>query len=206
MNATDAQPKRMSLGKILLAGFLAWMTASVVIIGAFVASFFFLDSNASMLRRQVMAASGRDWDTKVQVSVRPVAMAMTRLALRFIPEVPGEAHLALKAVRSASVGVYELPRGERAEMTGDWLQEADRRMAGRGFTRLVRVNERKESVAVYIPEDCDDGDLLRLCVAVCTGKELVVVSAEAALEPLMQLIEDQGALRELGWKKRLALR
>lgn len=205
MIATDAQPKRMSLGKKLLVGLLIWMATSVVIISAFVASFFFLDSNASMLRRQVMAASGRDWDTKVQVSVRPVAMAMTRLALRFIPDVPEEAHLAMKAMRSASVGVYELPRGERADFTGEWLNEADSRMAQRGFTRLVRANERKESVAVYIPEDYDDGDLIKLCVAVCTGQELVVVSAEAALEPLLELIEREGDFRK-DWKKSLAWR
>lgn len=204
MSTPGAQPQRMSLGKKILLGLLIWMGASVLVVGAFVASFFFLDSNASLVRRQVMSASGRDWSTKVQVSVRPAAMAMTRLALRFVPEVPDEAHLALKAVRSASVGVYQLPRGERAEFTGDWLAEADARMANRGFTRLVRVSESKESVAVYIPEDCDEGDLLKLCVAVCTGKELIVVSAETALEPLLELIErEAGPVRN--WKKRLPI-
>lgn len=204
MSTPGAQPQRMSLGKKILLGLLIWMGASVLVVGAFVASFFFLDSNAAMIRRQVMGASGRDWSTKVQVSVRPAAMAMTRVALRFVPEVPDEAHLALRAVRSASVGVYQLPRGERAEFTGDWLNEADARMAQRGFTRLVRVSESKESVAVYIPEDCDEGDLLKLCVAVCTGKELIVVSAETALEPLLELIEREvGPVRN--WKKRLPI-
>ena len=204
MSTPGAQPSRMSLGKKILLGLLLWMGASVLVAGAFVASFFLLDSNASMIRRQVMSASGRDWDTKVQVSVRPVAMAMTRLALRFVPEVPDEAHLALQAVRSASVGVYELPRGERAEFTGAWLADADARMANRGFTRLVRVNQSKESVAVYIPENCDEGDLLKLCVAVCTGQELIVVSAETALEPLLELIErEAGPVRN--WKKRLPI-
>ena len=204
MSTPGAQPSRMSLGKKILLGLLLWMGASVLVAGAFVASFFLLDSNASMIRRQVMSASGRDWDTKVQVSVRPVAMAMTRLALRFVPEVPDEAHLALRAVRSASVGVYELPRGERAEFTGAWLADADARMANRGFTRLVRVNQSKESVAVYIPEDCDEGDLLKLCVAVCTGQELIVVSAETALEPLLELIErEAGPVRN--WKKHLTV-
>ena len=204
MSTPGAQPSRMSLGKKILLGLLLWMGASVLVAGAFVASFFLLDSNASMIRRQVMSASGRDWDTKVQVSVRPVAMAMTRLALRFVPEVPDEAHLALRAVRSASVGVYELPRGERAEFTGAWLADADARMANRGFTRLVRVNQSKESVAVYIPEDCDESDLLKLCVAVCTGQELIVVSAETALEPLVELIErEAGPVRN--WKKHLTV-
>jgi hypothetical protein len=206
MNTTDAQPKRMSLGRKLLIGLLIWMGASVAVVAAFVASFFFLDSNASMIRRQVMSASGRDWDTKVQVSVSPVTMALARTVMRFVPEVPDEAHFAMRAMRSASVGVYELARGERAVLDGDWLHEADARMAKRGFTRLVRVADRKQSVALYIPEDYDDGDRLKICVAVCSGKELVVVSAETALEPLMVLIEREGAFHGAPWKKKLALR
>jgi hypothetical protein len=55
------------------------------------------------------------------------------------------------------------------------MQQADRRMASRGWTRLVGVADRGEKVLVYTPAGEEAGQ--RFAVAVLQRRELIVVSA-----------------------------
>lgn len=174
-----------------------------VVLALAVASFVTLDSDARTLRRHVMSATNADWDTKVQVSVGSATLGTVRTGLLFVdqPEVD-EARLALKAVRSASVGVYELA----ATSDEDWsptqiLRKTDEAMQGRGWTRLVGVADGKETVMVYTADDIDENEPIDICVAVVNGREMVVVSATVDPDAIGALVE-----RHAGGELRAELR
>lgn len=160
-------------------------------LGLAVASYITLDSDARTLRRHVMRATEADWTTKVQVSVGRATIGTVRTGLLFArqPEVE-DARLALGAIKNASVGVYQLATPGADLASGNRiLAETDRAMQKRGWSRLVGVSGRDETVMVYVTEDADEDKPLDICVAVVTGRELVVVSATIEPEAIGRLVE-----------------
>lgn len=167
---------------------LALIVAPFVLLGAAVANYLTLDRDAAMLRRQVMRATGADWDTKVQVSLGSMSFSAVRTGLSFVQNKDvDEAKLALRAVRSASVGVYQRQGRDSGWSRAELLNDTDRAMKSRGWTRVVGVVNGDDTVMVYVPEDSDELD--EVCVAVVNGRELVVVSAEVRPEELVALVE-----------------
>lgn len=164
--------------------------APFVVLGIAAASVLTLDRDAAALRRHVMAASGTEWSTKVQVSVGGLILGGLRTGLWFAPgDEVADARLALGALRHASVGVYERVGGALALSRQELLVSTDRAMQRRGWTRLVGVAEPKETVLIYVSDDADADGPLELCLAVVADKELVVVSTAVAPEALQTLIE-----------------
>lgn len=162
-----------------------------LVLGLAVASYVTLDSDARTLRRHVMSATNADWDTKIQISVGRATIGTVRTGLLLVDkEEIADARLALGAVKHASVGVYELAshRDESWSST-QILRDTDRAMQRRGWTRLVGVADGKETVMVYVSEDIDEDEPIDVCVAVVSGRELVVVSATIDPENIGRLIE-----------------
>jgi hypothetical protein len=160
-----------------------------VMLGVLIAGVIHLNSDAAALRRQVMAATGNNWHTKVQFSVGPVLLGAARTGVSFIHDVPPEVREVLRAVRSASVGVY----ARRGAMDGGGRRDeifaaADRTMAGRGWTRVVGVADSGDSVLIYLPAQGEDSPPSRVCLAVCNDRELVVVAAGFEAHALAGLI------------------
>ena len=160
-----------------------------VMLGVLIAGVIHLNSDAAALRRQVMVATGNDWHTKVQFSVGPVLLGAARTGVSFIHDMPPEAREVLRAVRSASVGVYARSGamdggGRRDEL----FAAADRMMAGRGWTRIVGVADTDDIVLIYLPTRGEDLQPTRVCLAVCNGRELVVVAAGFETKALAGLI------------------
>lgn len=162
-----------------------WILAAILVtpcvaVALAAASYLSLNRDAAVLRREVMAATGADWQTKIQLSLGRATLWVARTCLACVPDTKmAEAQAALRVVRSVSVGVYRT-----AAPTSGWSREklfaeTDRTMQDRGWRRLVGVADRRESVLVYLP--ADSGDLQRICLAVVQGRELVVVSA--SLDP-----------------------
>ncbi len=181
---------RRHYGRWVLLG-LALLMTPVLIVGAGVLSLLHLSGDAAVLRREVMAATDSDWNTKVQVSAGGIVLAVARTGLRFVDTEDknlDDVRLALGAVKSASVGVYE-----RAGRGGQWSREqllakTDARMGKRGMSRLVGVTDRDEAVLVYA-SDRAEGDRMDLCVAVVDGDDLVIVSTIIDASVLMKLAE-----------------
>ncbi len=181
-----AQSERRLARWIILA--LLIMVTPVLVVALGVASMFRLSSEAAMLRKEVMAASGSEWSTKVQVSAGWCALTTARTILRAVEhEHQAEARLALAAVRRASVGVYERV-GRAGEMSaGRIVTELDRKMQKRGWSRLVGVMERHETVLVYASDEVGAGGKLEVCVAVLDGNEMVIVSTKLDADKLLEL-------------------
>jgi hypothetical protein len=136
-----------------------------------------LSRDAAALRKEVVAASGAKWQTKVQFSAGETVLVAVRAGLALIKDVPDEAREALAAVRSASVGIYEQIGSDDTARCQQFVVEADRVMARRGWKRIVGVTEPGDTVLIYLPESATDAEPSRICLAVCSGRELVIVAA-----------------------------
>lgn len=160
-----------------------------LLIGAAAISYLTLDSDVRMLRRHVMAATDADWSTRVQVSVGRATLGVIGQALRFVDHKEiADARLALRAVKHASVGVYERTSKEARWSREELFAKTDRAMQSRGWTRLVGVAERQDTVLVYVRENLDENDPVELCIAVVNGKEMVVVSTTVDAHAMGELV------------------
>lgn len=136
------------------------------------------------------------WSPLVEVHLGGCAFGLGRLVAS-CTELPDEAIQALRAARSASVGVYQWRGADldamRRHMAGG---SGSIRVGRREWTRVVSVRDGDESVVVLTPvTDDDDPDTLELCVVVLAEDELVVVSVEVDPQPLSDLVQPH--LREL---------
>jgi hypothetical protein len=150
-----------------------------------------LNHEAAALRRQIMAASGGGWETRVQLTADRTAVGAVRGGLYFARDLPGEAREALAAVRSASIGVYERAYAEDSLPAGAVLLGADRVMTLRGWKRLVGVVESGKTVAIYVPAVSEKAKPSRICLAVCDRRELVIVAAEIDADALAGLVNHE---------------
>ena len=153
-----------------------------------------LTSDASALKNELTAMMSRPVRTRVQVSVGPMLCGLVRFGSRWFEQLPEEARLAIRAVRSASVGVYDIRGNNRRKGRANLFYAADEIMAKRGWTRVVGVNEPGNLVLVYVPIDAPRGSTERACVAVCNDEHLVIVSGTVAAQPLVQIVQRHALL------------
>ena len=165
-----------------------------LLLGIAVASVLTLDRDAATLRRHVMAATDSSWDTKIQFSVGRILFSAVRTGLTFVHEKGvDDARLALAAVKHASVGIYEL-RGKRGNWSREQLfVETDRAMQKRGWSRLAGIVDHGNTVLIYVSDDLDAEDEIEICIAVVSGKEMVVASTRLDPARLAELVEKHAA-------------
>jgi hypothetical protein len=174
-----------------------WIVAALVapfaILAVCLASYVTLDRDAAVLRRHVMTATGADWSTKVQVSLGRFSLGAAGAGLRFVdqPDID-DAREALRALESASVGVYELASGGADWSPAKILADTDAAMSRRGWSRLVGVAGREETVMIYAPNDLKPGKPIDLALAVVSGRELVVACATIDLDSAEKLVARLG--------------
>lgn len=168
-----------------------------VVLGITIAGAIRLNGDAAALRQQVMAATGSRWHAKVQLSANPVVVSLARTVISFIHDVPPEAREALRAVRSACVGVYERNETTGAGRRDELIAETDKAMAHRGWVRVVGVVDDKDTVLIYLPDGRESAEPSRVCLAVCSGRELVVVAAGFDADTLARLVTREIGARNL---------
>lgn len=153
-----------------------------------VAGLFRLSSETTVLRKTMMSSVAGTWDKKIAIRVGFLTTTLVRCGSRFF-NLPPEPRAALEAVHGAEVGVYHLQEEPGSVERGAILTRADKAMAARGWDRIVGVIQEHDLVAVYLPHKRVSLHNLRCCVAVFSGRDLVVVSARGNLEPLLALAE-----------------
>ncbi|HWA85353.1 MAG TPA: hypothetical protein VG710_03960 [Opitutus sp.] len=186
--ASSSEPRRHSIWRWLLIG----MALCVVLAAIAIVNLITLGRDAVALRKQVFAALDVPATTRVQVNVGPVLLTTVRTGLHFIKSAPPEARQALAAVRAASVGVYALRAPVAAGKRAAMFAAADAVMNRRGWIRIVGVNDHEDTVLVYTPAKAEWGHTQRVCLAVCSGDELVVVAATANTDALAELAAQHG--------------
>jgi hypothetical protein len=133
-----------------------------------------------------MKAAGEGWAAEIELGVGPLTFGLARGGAQFV-DLPQEARTALRAMRGADVGVYKYFGIDRPKTGAELLPAVHEGMAQRGWERLVTVLDDRETVAIYVPEELDSNDHLRLCVLVVNESEMVIVSARGNPEPLIKL-------------------
>jgi len=157
---------------------------------------FTLDRDARVLRRSITDSLGTKLDSTIELRVGESLISATQLGIRWCHDIPDQAHIALAALRSASVGVYHLKKPSAAERAAVLVRAQDV-MEKRGWSRVVGVNDHDTMVAVYAPSAFHDSGPQRVCVAVIDGNQLIVVSARADLTKLAELAPIHQALHRL---------
>lgn len=164
----------------------------LVTVAATVASFFHLGSDAQALRNGLMKSSGVVWQQNIAVNANWLTLGAVRAGLSRVKLDPG-AQAALRSVRSAGVGIYQVASGtppDRAAM----LAAADSAMTARGWQRVVGVMDGRDLVAIYLPRKHISVHRLKCCVMVFDGKQMVLVSARGNRKPILTYAFKQSGL------------
>lgn len=156
-----------------------------------------LNRDARLMRNEILSTIEGHSHTQVQLSVGPTILSGVRLGLAFSDQIPREAKLAVNAVRSASVGVYELSEDAGETLRAKMFVATDQVMRRRGWTRVVVVNSDGNTVLIYMPENATDHGRQRVCLAVCERDKLVIVSATADTASLVDLVAAGRSLAQL---------
>jgi hypothetical protein len=162
-------------------------------LAAGVASCFRLGSDARVLRNELIKSSGVEWRQQIAVNAGYFTLGAVRAGLSCVKLDPG-ARATLQSVRSAGVGVYQLPSGTPPPDRAAMLAVADSAMTARGWERVVGAMDRRDLVAIYLPGRNVAIHRLKCCVLVFDGKEMVLVSARGNLEPLLTYMFNQSGL------------
>lgn len=187
MTTARAQPRWWLRILVTLILVLAVMGA---LAGVAIANVVTLSREAAALRTSVLAQNELPARLQVQGSAGPVLLGMVRNGLKFIPDVPAEAHQALAAVRTLSCAVYRLDGDATSSQRAKLTQRALATMKGRGWERTICVQDTTDTVLVFTrPEE--NNRRVRVCVAVCSGGDLVIADATLDPERLSGLIYQQ---------------
>jgi hypothetical protein len=174
--------------------------APVVILGIAALNLLSLNRDAATLRRHVMKAADANWKTRVQISVGGMTLGAVRAGLAVVkPANVEQARVGLQAVSRASVGVYQCDSAVARVAPEQLMADTDRGMRSRGWTRVIGVFGKGETVLVYVPAQAAADDEVDVCLAVMKARELVIVSARLEADALGELVR-QHLPGELGGK------
>jgi len=194
MNPSSRPPvTRRSVRRLWLWGLLAAPLLLLVLLAAGVASCFRLGSDARTLRNELIKSSGVEWRQQIALNAGRLTLGAVRAGLSCARLDPG-ARAALQSIRTAGVGVYQLPSGTPPPDRAAMLAAADSTMTARGWERVVGVMDGQDLVTVYLPGKNVSVQRLKCCVMVFDGEEMVLVSAQGNLEPLLKYALDQPGL------------
>ena len=171
---------------------LPFMALGVIALGA--ASYFHLSSDTRALRNGLMKASGVEWRQQIGLNIGSVTLGVVRAGLSFVP-LDFEARAAVQSVRGVEVGIYELATGAKPPDCAAMLAAADTLLTERGWERLVGVLNGEELVSVYVPGKDISARQMKCCVLVFDGRQMVMASAKADIEPLLQRLRSRPDLR-----------
>ena len=180
--------KRFWNRAVLAVTLIPFVVLAVLAVG--VISYFHLSSDTRMLRSELTRASGAEWRQQIGLNIGSVTLGLARAGLSFAPLDP-EARVALRAVRGVEVGIYQLASGSKRPDRTAMLNAADGVMRTRGWERVVGVLDHDQLVGVYLPAKITSARRMKACVMVLDGHQMVVVSARADLEPLLECLRNQ---------------
>jgi len=182
---SPAAPRRRSIWWWIFGGAAACFAIAVISVLNAVT----LNRDAAVLRNEVLGALKGRTSMRIQVSAGPGILMGVRAVLHCIDRVPKEAHAALAAVRSASVGVYRLQENATLPERVRMFASADKAMSHRGWTRIVGVNDGRDTVLIYTPKKPGWTSTQRVCLAVCDGDEVVIVAGAVDPDALADLAQ-----------------
>jgi len=152
-----------------------------------VTSYIRLGADASALKNSAIAIAPAK--ARVVVNVGWLTTGVVRLVAGFFP-LPPEAHMALRSVRAAEVGVYHLDCPLRALDRSQMLARTESAMRKRGWERIVGVSQDKDLVAVFLPKKISS-TRVKCCVLVINDEDLVVVAARGNVDEVLRFASEK---------------
>jgi len=162
-------------------------------------SYFRLSSEMAGLRDSLQAASGQSWHPTIALNVGGLTFGAARAGLAFV-KMEDEARVALQTIQGCEVGIYQTMADTEATDRGAMLAAADQAMHERGWERVVGVIDHEDLVAVYVPAKISSTSRLKCAVMVCEGRQMILASTRANLDPAIQFAL---AKADLGEARRL---
>jgi hypothetical protein len=169
-----------------------FVALGVIALGA--ASYLHLSSDTRALRNGLMKASGVEWRQHLGLNLGGLTLGLVRAGLSLAP-LDAQARAAVQTVRGVEVGIYELTAGTKPPDCAAMLAVADTVLNARGWERVVGVLDGGELVGVYVPGAAIAARQMKCCVLVFDGRQMVLVSAQADVEPLWECLRHQTDLR-----------
>jgi hypothetical protein len=146
------------------------------------------DRDLAQIRREMDRTIHAPLNCRIQLNLGPLALVPARIITGFIDDIPPEAHLALSATRRASVGIYRIDGPARDHPGEALFASVEAQMDSDDWRRVVAVKDGDETVMIYLPRDWTGRGVVDVLVAVCDGRELVLVSADLRADPLKELV------------------
>ena len=202
VNASPEPPLIHSRGPhlrflILFAVFLVVPATLVVGVVTGVTSYFRPSSATKALRNGLIESSGVEWRQRIALNVGGLTFGAVRGGLSFFP-LDARARAALGAVCGAEVGIYELVSDAERPDCAAMLAAADKAMTSRGWDRVVGVIDGDNLITVYISEKTTSARRLECCVMVFDGEQMILASALANLQPLVQIALEETTANHKG--------
>ena len=95
---------------------------------------------------------------------------------------------ALEFPRQFFGAARNIEGGGSLTILGTALVDTGSQMDERDWQRVVAVRDGKETVMIYVPRNWSGRGLVDVCIAVCDGNDLILVSAGLRPEPLKELV------------------
>lgn len=183
--ATPRSGRGFPLKLMLVTVFLCGPLVLLLGCAAGVVSYFVVTPEVRALRNSVLEASPEtQWEKQIELHAGRFTVGALQLGAKFIPDIPEEGRIAIRAARSGEASVYKFhgakPDGVKI------LNDADEAMSRRGWSRIVGVVHEDATVAVYLPPGVDEVNT-RACVLVVSEDTLVCASGRADLRELAEL-------------------
>jgi len=159
-----------------------------------IASYFRLSSDTRALRSGLIKASGAEWRQQFAFNVGGLTCGAVRSGLSYV-NLNKEARAAVQTVRGVEVSILRLAGGEKSPDCATMLGAADSALSQRGWDRVVGVVDGDDMVAVYVSNKTTSWQRLECCVVVFDGDHMIVASARANLQPLLDCVLDEHGLR-----------
>jgi hypothetical protein len=145
---------------------------------------FRVSSDTRAMRDAVLDRATSQPEKQFELGLGRFTFALVGFGSRYV-DMPEEARTIVNAVKGGEVSVYKL-HGSNPE-NSEILAASDKSMTKRGWMRMVGFVHDNDLVAVYIPEKVHSSSNVRVAVLVLNGHDLVCVSANSDLEPLLDL-------------------
>jgi len=191
MNSTlpmPEPPRQSPVRRRWLIGLLLAPVILLLVLALGVASFFWSRTETTVLRQSVLSSVNGGYHRRVALNVGAFTCGLVRLGTHAL-KLPPEARAALAAVQGADVAVYQMDREPTCAAQSAALAKADRAMSARGWERVVGVRQPNTLVAIYCPRGQGSPTRLRCAVLCWDGRDLVLVSARANAEPLLEIAQ-----------------
>jgi len=159
-----------------------------------IASYFRVSSDTRALRSGLIKASGAEWRQQFAFNLGGLTCGAVRSGLSFV-NLKKEARAAVQTVRGVEVSILRLASGAELPDRATMLNAADSAMSKRGWDRVVGVVDGDDMVAVYVSNKTTSWERLECCVVVFDGDQMIVASARANLQPLLDCVLNEHALR-----------